>query len=83
LNFLGQPKDTAAIAQLCTEAQTLVQDIAADELTLARVMDVLRVYQLPGTDPDEVQWFKTALQECQDSESVEELIDSISRPDAL
>jgi hypothetical protein len=80
---LGQPKEAAAIIELCMEAQDLLSHLSTDELTLARVAAVLLVYQLPGTDPNEANWFRTALKECPDNESAEELIDSISRPDSL
>ena len=80
---LGQPQDADQIAQLYQSAQVLLDHIASDPLTLARVAGVLLVYQLSDTDPDEAKWFKAELRDCQDEESVEELIDSISRPDAL
>lgn len=80
---LGQPSDIAAVRELYETAQGLVSHLSPDPLTLARVAGVLLVYQLPDTDPDEVRWFKSELQNCSDIESVEELIDSLSRPDAL
>ncbi len=80
---LGQPQNTAAIARLYESAQGLLDHLAPDPLTVARVAGVLLVYQLPDTDPDEVEWFQTQLHDCQDEETVDELIDSLSRPDAL
>ncbi|MCU0549560.1 MAG: hypothetical protein MUC48_09460 [Leptolyngbya sp. Prado105] len=77
------PSDTTAIRELYETAERLVSHLAADPLTLARVAGVLLVYQLPDTDSDEVRWFKSELQNCPDIESVEELIDSLSRPDSL
>ena len=80
---LGQPQDAAQIAQIYQSAQGLLNHVAPDPLTLARVAGVLLVYQLSDADPDEAKWFKAQLRDCQDEESIEELIDSISRPDAL
>ncbi len=80
---LGKPQDADAIAQLYQTTQTLLSHLSLDPLTLARVAGILLVYRLSKADPDEVKWFKAALQDCQDDESVEELIDSIHRPDAL
>lgn len=80
---LGQPRDAVEIAQLYQSAQELVGHLSPNPLTLARVAGVLLVYRLPNTDRDEATWFKTQLKDSQDNEAVEELIDSISRPDAL
>lgn len=80
---LGHPQDSAAIQQLYQKAQGLLSHLDPDPLTIARVTGVLLVYQLPGTDSEEVQWFESELQNCPDLESVEELVDSIFRPDAL
>ena len=80
---LGQPQDAGAIEQLYQTAQALLSHLSPEPLTLARVAGVLLVYQLPDTDPNEVKWFKSELQNCPDVESIEELIDSISRPDSL
>ncbi|MGG6263470.1 hypothetical protein ACQ4M3_03820 [Leptolyngbya sp. AN03gr2] len=80
---LGQPHDTAAIQQLYESAEALVSQLDPDPLTLARLAGVLLVYQLPDTDRDEVKWFKSEVQNCEDVEAIEDLIDSISRPDSL
>ena len=80
---LEQPEEDAAIDQLYETAEGLVGHLAPDPLTIARVAGVLLVYQLPDTDLDEVRWFESQLQNCPDTESIEELIDSLSRPDAL
>jgi hypothetical protein len=80
---LGYPQDAAQIAQLYQSTQVLLDHLAPDSLTLARVAGVLLVYRLSAADPDEAKWFKAQLRDCQDEESIEELIDSISRPDAL
>ncbi|MEP0920058.1 hypothetical protein NC981_24980 [Leptolyngbya sp. DQ-M1] len=80
---LGQPHDVDAVQKLYETARGLVSHLSPDALTLARVAGVLLVYQLPDTDPGEVQWFKSELQNCSDVESIEDLIDSLSRPDAL
>jgi hypothetical protein len=80
---LGQSHDADTIQTLYEMAQGLVSHLSPDALTLARVAGVLLVYQLPDADPNEVRWFKSQLQQCPDAESIEELIDSLSRPDAL
>ncbi len=80
---LEHPQDVEAIQQLYQKAQGLLSHLSPDPLTVARVTGVLLVYQLPGTDPDEVQWFESELQNAPDLESIEELVDSIFRPDAL
>jgi hypothetical protein len=80
---LEHPQDAEAIQQLYQKAQRLLSHLAPDPLTVARVTGVLLVYQLPGTDPEEVKWFETELQNSLDLESIEELVDSIFRPDAL
>ncbi len=80
---LGHPQGTDQIERLYQSAQTLLAHLAPDPLTLARVAGILLVYQLPDTDPEEAKWFKAELKDCQDDEAVEELIDSISRPDSL
>lgn len=80
---LGQQQDAAAIASLYQTAGLLVSHLSPDPLTVARVAGVLLVYQLPDTDPNEVKWFENELKNCSDVESIEELIDSLSRLDAL
>lgn len=80
---LGHPLDADAIQQLYQLAEALVGHLAPDPLTTARVAGILLVYQISDADPEEAKWFKTELRNCQDEESIEELIDSISRPDAL
>ncbi|MGV0024420.1 hypothetical protein [Phormidesmis priestleyi] len=80
---LGQPMDDQVVQQLYQEASDLVGHISPAPLTLARVAGALLVYRLPGTEAEELTWFKAQLQQCQDEETVEELIESISRTDAL
>lgn len=80
---LGQSSNESTIAQVHQSAQEFLSHLDPDPLTLARVAGVLLVYQLPDADPNEATWFKHELSNCEDSESVEELIDSLSRPDAL
>jgi hypothetical protein len=80
---LGQPQDADAIQHLYQTAQALLSHLSPDPLTLARVAGVLLVYQLSDTDPSEEKWFKAALQTCSDGEAIEELVDSLSRPDSL
>jgi hypothetical protein len=52
-------------------------------LKSARVAGTLLVYQIEDTEPEEFKWFNTQVQQCLDSEEVEELIESIHRTDAL
>lgn len=80
---LGRSNDPVAIKELYRSAEGLVSHLSPDPLTVARVAGVLLVYQVSEVDPDEVKWFKTELQACSDLESIEELIDSISRTDSL
>jgi hypothetical protein len=54
---LEHPQDAEAIQQLYQKAQGLLSHFASDPLTIARVTGVLLVYQLLGTDPEEVKWF--------------------------
>jgi hypothetical protein len=80
---LGHLLDADAIQQLYQSAEALVSQLAPDSLTIARVAGVLLVYQISDADPEEAEWFKTELRNCHDEESVDELIDLISRSDAL
>lgn len=80
---LEHPQDAEAIQQLYQKAQELLSHLSPDPLTVARVTGVLLVYQLPRADPEEVTWFESELQNALDLESIEELVDSIFRPDAL
>jgi hypothetical protein len=66
---LEHPQDAEAIQQLYQKAQELLSHLALDPLTVARVMGVL-LYQLLGTDPEEVKWFETELQNSSDLESL-------------
>jgi hypothetical protein len=67
---LEYPQDAEAIQQLYQKVQGLLSHLAPDPLTVARVTGVLLVYQLPGTDREEVKWFEAELQNSSDLESL-------------
>lgn len=80
---LGSPLDEASIMEIYQNACDLLSHVSPSLLTLARVAGTLLVYQIEDTEPEEFKWFNTQVQQCLDSEEVEELIESIHRTDAL
>jgi hypothetical protein len=80
---LGTPLDEASIMEIYQNACDLLSHVSPSPLTLARVAGTLLVYRVNDTEPEEVKWFNTQVQQCLDEEEVEELIESISRTDAL
>ena len=80
---LGSPLDEASVMQIYQNACDLLSHVSPSPLTLARVAGTLLVYRVNDTEPEEIKWFNTQVQQCLDSEEVEELIESISRTDAL
>lgn len=80
---LGHSIDDEVVQQIYQDAADLLNHISPEPLTLARVAGVLLVYQLQDTKDGELKWFKAQLHQCQDEEEVEELVESISRSDAL
>ena len=80
---LGTPLDEAAVMEIYQNACDSLSHVSPSPLTLARVAGTLLVYQIEDTEPEEIKWFNTQVQQCLDEEEVEELIESISRTDAL
>jgi hypothetical protein len=79
---MGEPISLEAATQLYQEATALLGHLDYAPITLARVAGTLLVFQ-SQTEPEEMAWFKSQLQEASDSEAVEELIESMNRTDAL
>ncbi|KAF3884553.1 MULTISPECIES: hypothetical protein [Nostocales] len=80
---MGQPLDERAAERLYRDASLLLDGIPCEPLTLARVAGTLLVYQVQNTEPEELEWFKSHVQQCSNDEEVEELIESIHRTDSL
>ena len=80
---LGTPLDEASVMEIYQNACNLLSHVSPSPLTLTRVAGTLLVYRVTNTEPEEIEWFNTQVQQCLDSEEVEELIESISRTDAL
>ncbi len=80
---MGKLLDEVAAERLCRDAQDLLNHILYEPLTLARVAGALLVYQGQDTELEELEWFRSQVQQCPNDEEVEELIESIHRADAL
>jgi hypothetical protein len=80
---VGQPLDEVAAEQLYQEASLLLARINCEPITLARLAGTLLVYQMQNTEPEELEWFKSQVQQCSSDEEVEELLESMHRTDAL
>lgn len=81
---MGQPINQRTAKQLYQEAVELLSHISYAPITLARVAGTLLVYQVQkGIEPEELEWFKTQVQQCSEDGEVEELIESLHRTDAL
>lgn len=80
---LGSPLDKASVKQIYQNACNLLSHLSPSPLTLARVAGTLLVYQVKDTEPQEIEWFNTQIKQCLDEGEVEELIESLSRTDAL
>jgi hypothetical protein len=80
---VGQPLDEVAAEQLYRSASLLLDGIKSEPITLARLAGTLLVYQMQGTEPEELEWFKSQVQQCSSDEEVEELLESMHRTDAL
>ncbi|BAY66943.1 hypothetical protein NIES22_70870 (plasmid) [Calothrix brevissima NIES-22] len=80
---LGSPEDEASVMEIYQNACDLLSQLSPSPLTLARVAGTLLVYRVTNTEPEEIEWFNTQVKQCLDEEEVEELIESISRTDAL
>lgn len=80
---LGQPLNEHDAQQLYHDALALLDHIAYEPITLARLAGTLLVYQSQNVESDELNWFQAQIQQCQTDEDVEELIESMHRIDAL
>ena len=80
---LGSTLDRESIDRIYQNAQDLLSHISPTPITLARVAGTLLVYQIQDPAAEELQWFKSQIQQCLDEEEVEELIESIHRTDVL
>jgi hypothetical protein len=80
---MGKPLNEVAAKQLYQDAETLLDHVPHEPLTLARVAGTLLVYQVQETEPEELEWFKSQVQQCSGDEEIEELIESLHRIDAL
>ncbi|XPM54531.2 MAG: hypothetical protein EDM05_042580 [Leptolyngbya sp. IPPAS B-1204] len=76
---MGEPITPETAQQLYQEAVDLLNHVDYAPITLARVAGALLVYQVKNIEPEEVEWFKTQIQEAAEAEAVEELIESMSR----
>jgi hypothetical protein len=80
---LGSPLDDSSVMEIYQDACDLLSHLSPSPLTLARVAGTLLVYRVNDTEPEESKWFSNQVKQCLDEEEVEELIESMSRTDAL
>lgn len=80
---IGEPLNEDAANQLYQEAEALLHHVPHEPLTLARVAGTLLVYRKQDTEPEELEWFKSQVQQCSSDEEIEELMESLHRTDAL
>jgi hypothetical protein len=80
---LEHPLDRASVDRIYQNALDLLNHVSPAPVTLARVAATLLVYHVLDPNTEELQWFKTQVEQCLDEEEVEELIESIHRTDAL
>ena len=80
---IGQPLDVSAAELLYLDATALLKHIQYEPLTLAHVAGTLLVFQVQDIKAEELEWFKSQVQQCPSDEEVEELIESMHRSDAL
>lgn len=80
---MGKPLTQIEVEQLYRDAADLLSQIVYEPLTLARVAGTLLVYEVQETEAEEIEWFRSQVQQCLDDEAVEELIESMHRTDAL
>lgn len=79
---LGEPITSDTAKQLYQAASDLLSHVDCAPITLARVAGTLLVYQLQHA-PEELEWYRDQIKAAAGAEEVEELIESISRTDAL
>jgi hypothetical protein len=80
---MGQPIDEGEAQQLYHDALGLLDHLSYEPITLARLAGTLLVYQSQEIEPDELNWLRSQVKQCQDDEAVEELIESMHRIDTL
>lgn len=80
---MGTPLNEVAAERLYQDADALLNHVPHEPLTLARVAGTLLVYRMQDTEPEELEWFTSQVQQCSSDEEIEELIESIHRIDAL
>ena len=80
---MGKPLNEGAAKQLYQDAETLLDHVSHEPLTLARVAGTLLVYRVQETEPEELEWFRSQVQQCSGDEEIEELMESLHRIDAL
>lgn len=82
---IGQPLDESAAERLYLDATALLKHIQHEPLTLAHVAGALLVFQVQAieAEAEELEWFKSQVQQCSSDEEVEELIESMHRSDGL
>ncbi|HEY9845977.1 MAG TPA: hypothetical protein V6D03_07235 [Candidatus Caenarcaniphilales bacterium] len=79
---MGKPLNEVAAERLYQDANALLNHVP-EPLTLARVAGTLLVYRIQDTEPEELEWFESQVQQCSSDEEIEELIESLHRTDAL
>lgn len=79
---MGEPLNEVAAERLYQDANALLNHVP-EPLTLARVAGTLLVYRIQDTEPEELEWFESQVQQCSSDEEIEELIESLHRTDAL
>jgi hypothetical protein len=80
---LGHPLDRSSVDRIYQTARDLLSHISPAPVTLARVAGTLLVYHIQDPQGEELMWFKTQIERCEDAEEVEESIESLHRTDAL
>jgi hypothetical protein len=80
---MGKPLNEVAAKQLYHDAEALLNHVPHEPLTLARVAGTLLVYRVQETELEELEWFRTQVQQCFGDEEIEELMESLHRIDAL
>src|SRR6476469_2300507 len=78
---MGRPLNEVAAVQLYQDAEALLNHVPHEPLTLARVAGTLLAYQVQDTELEELEWFKSQVQQCSGDEEIEELMESLHRID--
>jgi RNA-directed DNA polymerase len=80
---MGQSLNASTTEKIYADAAALISHISYEPLTLAHVAGTLLVFQVQEAETEEVEWFRSQVQQCPSDEEVEELIESMHRADAL